>query len=138
MAHRWVKQPNGKLAIFSSVVDDFVAWHCNKWEVLLHTHSAMGFEIEGGIKNIESVESGNTDAWEDRVKWVQTVHGKKKAKECREGHAEPDDTVWDEYFADVEVPNFETVESAQEWLVKHLDNLNLVAAVLWKLSNKAA
>ena len=85
MAWRIVKQPNGLLARFSDIVDNFT--HCNMDELEAYelckeemgTHDAKE-KVFAGVQDFKPwmhrvVGSGH-DRWDDCIKKIETRHGK--------------------------------------------------------------
>ena len=90
MAWRIVKQPNGLLARFSDIVDNFTDINMTKAEALEYCTKEMGEvaaieKVNAGIKDYKpwthnSVGSGH-DRWDDCLKTIIRVHGQKEVDE---------------------------------------------------------
>ncbi len=83
MGHQYIKQPNGKFAIWSSIVTDFTAFDCTQDEIIQ-------MEIEDEIKDLtkrireklEKVDRGEsayhqfTKTWKEALETRDEEHGK--------------------------------------------------------------
>lgn len=92
MAWRFVLQPNGKLARFSDVVDDFTHMGMTEAEALEFAVTQMGQrdaeeKVRAAVEDHEPWTVGKkgdgTARWRDSLESVERVHGK-KAREERE------------------------------------------------------
>lgn len=83
MSHCYVKQPNGKWALWSSIVDDFIIINAYKFELIINdVIDAVKDEIKSAKRHAKEVENGNgwTD-YETCLRDIRRVHGRKKADE---------------------------------------------------------
>lgn len=85
MGHQYIKQPNGKFAIWSTVIDDFTAINCTMEEII-------EIEIEDEVKNLrrriseklEKVDKGEPAYYQFTMSWKAALeerderHGKNR------------------------------------------------------------
>ena len=93
MAWRIVRQPNGKLARFSDIVDDFTEMDMTRAEALdLCRIYNMGIKesrrkVQAGVEDWKpwtvGVRGDGTDRWEDCLRTITIVHGENVAQERR-------------------------------------------------------
>lgn len=90
MGRAIVKQPNGKLAVFSTIVDDFVYLDC-EWEDyiqfrLKEAEEDIRREVERAKEEV--AKRGTTSmwdrTWESCLNEIELHHGAEKAQERRE------------------------------------------------------
>ena len=89
MAWRFDKQPNGLLAVFSDIVDDFTFMNNTKQNALLYcTHKGMSeyeslVKVEAGINDLQpwknNVRGDGLARWRFDMKTIAHVHGKEVA-----------------------------------------------------------
>lgn len=95
MGHQIIRQPNGKWAVFSSVVDDFVLLDATRDDIVEMRVQDARETIEREIdQKIAALEAGQrayfqfTMSWDEACKWAREVHGPKwKPPECAERRA---------------------------------------------------
>lgn len=78
-----VVQPNGKLAVFSSIVDDFVLQDADESDVIAYF---VAIDLETRIRNArEAIERGRREPerFEDALAVIGTIHGAKHAARRR-------------------------------------------------------
>lgn len=86
MAWRFVKQPNGLLARFSDVVDDFTDVNLTTAQALELCKSEYGLseadaerKVRGGTEDwkpwTHAVHGSGHDRWDESIRIVQEVHG---------------------------------------------------------------
>ena len=88
MPHYFVKQPDNKYAIFSTVVDDFVCFDCTAKEAIEQDMIRDFGKYPGGNEQLEKDlrrEIGNievdgkawpwADTWDEAVKWSIEMNG---------------------------------------------------------------
>jgi len=80
MAWRILKQPNGKLARFSDVVDDFTHFDMTEEEAIELCRKSMG---ERDAKEKVSRAEENGKHFLDEIDTIKIVHGKKRSEECK-------------------------------------------------------
>jgi hypothetical protein len=85
MPARFVLQPNGLLARFSSVVDNFTHYDMTKEEAIEVAREDMGRQdaidkVERGLKDEKPWHHGvygdGTERWKDALEDIEMVHGK--------------------------------------------------------------
>ena len=90
MAWRIVRQPNGKLARFSDVVDDFTHLDMSKEEAICLCNEHMSPQesvdkVQSGLDDIKpwsTTDKGDgIDRWNDCLESISIVHGKEKVTE---------------------------------------------------------
>ncbi len=93
MAWRFVRQPNGKLARFSDVVDNFTHYNLTKQEAILVaqegrfpcTEAEALIKVQAGIHDIKpwttTVRGFGLERWNDCLKTIEMSHGKEKLTE---------------------------------------------------------
>ncbi len=83
MGHQFIKQPNGKFAIWSSIVTDFIAFNCTREDVIeIETEDAVK-EITARVNDkLDRVERGEqayfqfTMSWQEALQRRDEQHGK--------------------------------------------------------------
>jgi len=93
MAWRIVKQPNGKFARFSDIVDDFTAMDMTEPEVYSLCRVHLGIKdaerkVQAGMEDWRpwttgAVKGNGTERWEDSLNTIENVHGRQVAEERR-------------------------------------------------------
>ena len=92
MAWRIVKQPNGKLARFSDIADNFTHWNMTEKQALDLCRSFMGEgqaqeKVRAGIEDHKpwqnKVKGSGTDRWEDALETIEMQHGEKAMLEIK-------------------------------------------------------
>lgn len=89
MAWKFVKQPNGKLARWSDVVDDFTHTGLAYKEavfICIHDHgmtpTAAATKVAAGVEDhkpwTNGIKGSGLDRWNDCVDTIERVHGKEK------------------------------------------------------------
>jgi len=89
MPRRVVRQPNGLLALFSTIVDDFVWCHMTEREVFSECHREMGvlealLKVRRGAQDLDPYtdEKGNgLSRWRECLSTIGAVHGQAIARE---------------------------------------------------------
>ena len=93
MAWRIVKQPNGLLARFSDIVDDFTHMDMTENEALEVCREYCGIEdakrkVLAGVQDWKpwtmGVLGSGCDRWNDSVETIELVHGKEIAEKFKE------------------------------------------------------
>lgn len=80
MAWRIIKQPNGKFARFSEVVDDFTHYDLTESEVIQLCRESYGLTLwEATTKLSNSI--ANPNRFNEEINTIELKHGKKQAKE---------------------------------------------------------
>lgn len=83
MGHQYIKQPNGKFAIWSSIVDDFTYIDCTMEQI-------VEIEVEEAVKDLKQrltetlskVDKGEpayyqfTKSWKEALEFRDEIHGK--------------------------------------------------------------
>lgn len=93
MGWRFVKQPNGRLGLFSDIVDDFTYYDLTPeeaYEVAIEKgcgkHDAAK-KVENGVKDEKpwmiGVYGDGTARWKDAMEAIERVHGR-DVREARE------------------------------------------------------
>ena len=89
MAWRIVKQPNGLLARFSDIVDDFTHMNMSEAEALEVCREYLGIveaekKVLAGVQDWKPWTNGvlgsGLDRWNESIKTIKSVHGKKAAE----------------------------------------------------------
>lgn len=80
MGWRVVEQPNKKLAVFSSIVDDFIAINCTRADV---TDIFVEAAVAEAKRAAERVLAGSLAGFTDCVLTIETAHGAELAEERR-------------------------------------------------------
>ncbi|MFG6179612.1 hypothetical protein ACGTN6_20450 [Halomonas sp. THAF12] len=86
MAWRFVKQPNGLLAIFSDVVDDFTYVNMTAAQAFDHCKSKHGLsdadahqKVRAGLDDwkpwAHTVKGSGHDRWDESLRIIQDAHG---------------------------------------------------------------
>lgn len=107
MAWRFVKQPNGLLARFSDVVDDFTHYNMTHQEALEVCKNERGLSDEDAREKIQrgvedwkpwtnGVKGGGLDRWLDSLDAIRRVHGDKRAHEVELELGSPESANIDE------------------------------------------
>ncbi len=70
MGHQFIKQPNGKFAIWSSIVTDFIAFNCTREDVIeIETEDAVK-EITARVNDkLDRVERGEQAYFQFTMSW---------------------------------------------------------------------
>ena len=83
MGHQYIKQPNGKFAIWSSIASDFIAYNCGQDDVIrIETEDAVKEVTERVRLKLAQVERGesayyqHTKTWGEALKRRDEQHGK--------------------------------------------------------------
>jgi ADP-ribosylglycohydrolase len=91
MGHQIIKQSNGKYAIFSSIVDDFILANVTPEEIIEYYIKRESEDIRKRInKTIDQLNSGEkpyyqfTMTLEEALDTIKDVHGEKKYQESLE------------------------------------------------------
>jgi len=80
MGWQIIKQPNGKYAVWSSIVDAFIIGNCDREDLIEHYLKDAKEEV---IKNIDSQLDENNkyrhplmeESWESCLETIKEVHG---------------------------------------------------------------
>lgn len=81
MAWRIVQQPNGLLARFSDVVDDFTIFHMTREEAEEECRSSPGMgSLESQQKVQRGIDAGSA-RWQESLRIIRNVHGEEIAQE---------------------------------------------------------
>lgn len=87
MAWRFVRQPNGRLARFSDIVDNFTHIHLTATDALKIAYEDMGREaakekVKAGVEDHEpwkrGVKGDGQSRMRDCLEAIERVHGKKE------------------------------------------------------------
>lgn len=96
MGHQYIKQPNGKFAIWSSITTDFVAFDCTADEVVQMEIEDAISEVKTRVKEkLDKVERGEpayhqfTMSWQEAVKRRDDLHGKEGREFDDDGNTLP-------------------------------------------------
>ncbi len=90
MAWRIVKQPNGKLARFSDIVDDFTDMDMTEAEAFECCREYLGIEdakrkVKAGLEDWKpwtiGIKGNGTERWQNCIKTIKSIHGEDTAKE---------------------------------------------------------
>lgn len=81
MPEQILKQPNGKYALWTSVVDDFIAYDCTRQEIIrLYARRAASRAREDIKYILESIDKGEkpygefTESWKQLLRTRRSVH----------------------------------------------------------------
>lgn len=78
MSHILVKQPNGKWAIFSTIVDDFILIDATEKEYIKYELSEKEISLR---KYIEYIKINPHYLWVDAIEKIERIHGKEHIEE---------------------------------------------------------
>jgi hypothetical protein len=92
MGHHVIRQPNGKLALFSTIVDDFLVWDATKEELMAYEFAQEQQRLAEQMARWEQLivrtqETGT--GWPESYTWgealaaINAVHGQERADEYR-------------------------------------------------------
>lgn len=87
MAERAVLQPNGKYAVFSSIVDNFVLYDATSEEIWTYFRDAAGMRrANEAVKNADEDRNmdGSKGRFEDCMRTIRNIHGAEQEKLARE------------------------------------------------------
>lgn len=89
MPWRFVKQPNGLLGRFSTIVDTFTDVNMTEEEALTMCLEEYNFREEDAKGKVERASFGPTGTgplhrWEESLRTIEMVHGKKERNEIEE------------------------------------------------------
>jgi hypothetical protein len=92
-----VKQPDGRYAIFSTIVDNFIAANLTREEAVEHWARQFGREsAEAKVARAESEEDvwtkqpgGTLHRWRDCLRTIESVHGENGLREVLEEMGQP-------------------------------------------------
>ena len=92
MGQMYVKQPNGKLGIFSEVVDDFIEVNFTEEEALIRCKETMSplvaaRKVNAAIENLDpftKIKGKELGRWNYCLDIITSQHGKKHAAEILE------------------------------------------------------
>jgi hypothetical protein len=81
MAQHIVRQPNGRYAIFSSIVDDFISYDATAEEC--YAHFRQEAIINADRRTTRSLEIANTSETQfiDDIRRIRSIHGDQQADE---------------------------------------------------------
>lgn len=85
MAWRYVRQPNGKLAVFSEVVDQFVAYDMSDDQALGYYITQILPEAREKINRADNQPS----RFDEAIETIHAVHGHEAADKARKTLSEP-------------------------------------------------
>lgn len=100
MGWRFVRQPNGLLARFSDVVDDFTHYDMTEEEAVEEAREDLGREaaikkVKAGVEDYEpwtnNVKGDGLSRWRDCLESIESVHGKEKLAEVERTIGRKDD-----------------------------------------------
>lgn len=93
MGWRFVKQPNGKLARFSDIVDHFTHYNMTVGEAIdyclregMNGHQAQ-IKVQAGVddhKPWTTVPGEGNERWLDSLDTIEVIHGKKERSEVED------------------------------------------------------
>lgn len=85
MGHQIIKQPNGKYAIWSDVVDHFILVHCDEQDIVDYYVEKQTKSLKENVaEEIAALERGEkphaqfTKTFEEALDWIREVHGTEK------------------------------------------------------------
>lgn len=81
MAWRFVQQPNGLLARFSDIVDDFTDYHLTHMDAVRLCMRDHGMSIKEAELKVERGWQAGMTRWPDEIKTIRVVHGDSIAEE---------------------------------------------------------
>lgn len=91
MGQHVTKQPNGKYAIFSSVVDSFIIYDATPEEVYEHFRQMAGQESDRQTKrSLERADHLGESRLVEDLETVATIHGQPEADKYREMLSKPE------------------------------------------------
>lgn len=81
MGRQIIKEPSGKYAVWSSIVDDFILLHATKEEIIEEWVREEADRIREGVNaKVAALEAGTkpyyqfTMTWEEALNWRRDVH----------------------------------------------------------------
>ena len=90
MGHQIIKQPNGKFCLFSSIVDNVIAFDCTAQDIIDIQIEVESERIKAKVSGIvEALERGEkpyhqfTMSYSEMMKFIQRTHGKKVREETQ-------------------------------------------------------
>lgn len=83
MAWRVVKQPNGKYAIFSEVVDDFTVYDMTREEAVKECYEKFIRGLDREAEQKVSRADAEPQRFEQEIATIRAVHGRKESAERR-------------------------------------------------------
>lgn len=102
-----VIQPNGQLAIFSTISDDFTWTNMSEVDFLGVCIAFEGIGLENALKSLQAVKnrdirlSGEPFLFDDAIQTIHNVHGKRKAEATRKRLSKP--TALENYGLEISV-----------------------------------
>jgi len=94
MAWRFVRQPSGKLARFSDVVDNFTHYNLTKKQAIkVAQESNLSLDeatvkVQAGVDDIKpwttTTKGGGLSRWNDSLETIERVHGKKELTKIKD------------------------------------------------------
>ena len=82
MGHQIIKQPNGKLALWSSVVDDFIMLNATEQHIIDYYLEKEKAKIQASVRaTVALIEDGKppyyqfTKTWAEACAFASVVHG---------------------------------------------------------------
>lgn len=95
MGRQIIKQPNGKYAIWSSVVDDFIYLNITPEEYIEERIKEEAEQIRDNVmKVVKLLDEGKpayyqfTKSWEQALSLIEEIHGKKAKKKVLKDYEE--------------------------------------------------
>lgn len=87
MGRQIIKQPNGKYAIWSTIVDNFIYIDCSSVDEIVtimveEYEQERKKDVEGIVEKLESGEKPYyqfTMNWDEAIDVIKTIHGKREA-----------------------------------------------------------
>lgn len=83
MAWRYVRQPNGRIAVFSDIVDNFTHYNLDDFAEPLAVWREKGGCCDCSHFRQKLARADDTGRWQESAKTVEQIHGK-KAREAAE------------------------------------------------------
>ena len=80
MGWRLVRQPNGLLAMFSDIVDDFTAYDMTDEEAFIECRDKGGVDVAR-----QKIQRANEhpERFDDEIETIELIHGKAEAEKRR-------------------------------------------------------
>ncbi len=90
MGQQIIKQPNGKYCLFSSIVDNVIAFDCTAQDIIDMRIKEESERIKAKVSGIvEALERGEkpyhqyTMSYSEMINFIQSMHGKKVREETQ-------------------------------------------------------
>lgn len=101
MGHQFIQQPNGKWAVWSSVVDDFIWLDCEEWNLFsAEAFDQIQSEYEACKRDIERTKNPDAPKRFTQMTWEEALELRKEVHRRRKGFSE-------DPFAELPIPELD-------------------------------